>query len=153
MFKRGLKTPSCCCLVSFKGFIIPRRLKFSLYFRISIIALEFLLFLLILFYLFCYREEVGVIGNDDRCTRMRRMSGDTPQARVFRYKEERRKQLASQFAHLNRNPDSSSSSSPASDVNFTKATFKLHNHYSIQGNFVHLLHHLFFWWVGLATLF
>lgn len=66
---------------------------------------------------------------------MRRMSGDTPQARVYRYKEERRKQLASQLAHLNRNPDSSSSSSPASDVNFRKTTFKQHNHCSIQGNF------------------
>lgn len=72
------------------------------------------------------------------------MSGDTPQARVSRYKEERRKQLASQFAHLNRNPDSSSSSSPASDVNFRKATFKLHNHYNIQGNFLYYLFTFFF---------
>ncbi len=72
-------------------------------------------------------------GGEDRA-RIRRMSGDSSQLRMARYKEERKKQLASQFANLLRNHDSTSSSS-ASDANFRKTTFRPHNINAIQGKF------------------
>lgn len=73
--------------------------------------------------------------DDGNICKMKKMNDDAYQSRVCRYKEERKKQLASQFANLVYNRDNSSSSS-STNVNFKKTTFKLHNCNSAQGRFL-----------------
>lgn len=69
---------------------------------------------------------MSIPGGNEKGARMRRMSGDTPQARVSRYKEERRKQLAGQFANLLRHHDTTTSSS-TSETSFRKTAIRICN--------------------------
>lgn len=75
-----------------------------------------------------FSEEWGISDDNEKGPRMKRMSGDTPQARVTRYKEERRKQLAGQFANLLRHHDTTTSSSSAQETNFRKTAIRICNY-------------------------
>lgn len=80
-----------------------------------------------------YRDEFGLNGSIECESRLKAMNGDSTQSRIARYKEERRKQLAGQFANLSHNGNDTSSSSSSVDGSLKKTSFRPLNSNLIKG--------------------